>query len=406
AGYVNAGTVEFIYDINESFYFLEMNTRLQVEHPVTEAVTGLDLVELQIRIASGECLPFTQHEVQIKGWAMEARICAEDPTRIFMPATGMITRYAEPRGHNIRVDSGVQIGSRIGIHYDSLLAKVIAHGDTRDDARTALIEALNGYHIEGVVNTADFVTSVLCQPAFAKGDLSTGFLEEHFEGARSKAPPDDESLSLTVIAAAVIHHVRTIAVRESIQPARQITGNVRPAQTSARYKVRSEEEIFDVRLSGTLKDSLWTFQINGRTYDVETPSFELYRRRLKLIINGRTHRFRIMVEAPYLRVSFSGITRLFDVMTPREYFLMHYMPRRDEKIAQNTLTCPMPGMVVNIPVSVGDRIFHGQNLIVLESMKMETGVASPVDGIVSEVCVAPGRKVEVGDILMKFETRG
>jgi propionyl-CoA carboxylase alpha chain len=136
---------------------------------------------------------------------------------------------------------------------------------------------------------------------------------------------------------------------------------------------------------------------------VETPLFELYRRRLKLKINGRTHRFRIMVEAPYLRVSFSGITRLFDIMTPREYFLTRYMPPRDVKKPQNELLCPMPGMVVHILVSKGDRVFHGQNLIVLESMKMETGVASPVDGVVSDICVSSGRNVEVGDILMKFD---
>jgi propionyl-CoA carboxylase alpha chain len=404
AGYVNAGTVEFIYDTNGSFYFLEMNTRLQVEHPVTEAVTGLDLVELQIRIASGEPLPFSQDEVQIKGWAMEARICAEDPERNFLPATGMITRYAEPRGPSTRVDSGIQTGSRVGIYYDSLLSKVIAHGTTREEARVSLIEALNGYHIEGVVNTLDFTTSVLCQPAFERAELSTRFLEEHFDGARQKTPPDPEHLSLTAIAAAIIYHVRNIALRESARPALRAPGLSRPEQASARYKVRAEDDVFDVRLWGAMKDSLWKFQVNGRTYEVETPPFELYRRRLKLKINGRTHRFRIIVESPYLRVSFSGITRLFDVMTPREYFLMHYMPRRDEKCVQNTLTCPMPGMVVNILVSAGERVFLGQNMIVLESMKMESGVASPVDGIVSDICVNTGQTVEVGDVLMNFKT--
>jgi propionyl-CoA carboxylase alpha chain len=403
AGYINAGTVEFIYDTHGSFYFLEMNTRLQVEHPVTEAVTGFDLVEQQIRIASGEALPFKQQDIVLNGWAIEARICAEDPQRNFLPATGLITRYAEPRGANIRVDSGIQLGSRIGIHYDSLLAKVIAHGSTREEARVSLIEALNGFHIEGIVNTLDFVTSVLCQPAFSQGDLSTRFLEEHFDGAKPKTPPDSEFLSLSVIAAALIYHVRNIAVRESIHPTPSNVGFSRPDRNVARYKVRSEGEIFDIRLSGSLKESLWKFQVNGKSYDVETPLFELYRRRLKLKINGRTHRFRIMVEAPYLRVSFSGITRLFDIMTPREYFLTRYMPPRDVKKPQNELLCPMPGMVVHILVSKGDRVFHGQNLIVLESMKMETGVASPVDGVVSDICVSSGRNVEVGDILMKFD---
>ncbi len=403
AGYINAGTVEFILDTNGVFYFLEMNTRLQVEHPVTEAVTGMDLVELQLLIAAGEALPFTQDNIAFNGWAIEARICSEDPDRFFLPATGMITRYAEPQGHNIRVDSAVQMGSKIGIHYDSLLSKVIAFGKTREEARIALIEALNGYHIEGVVNNLDFVNAILCQPDFAKGELSTGFITEHFNGARQKTPQDPEHLALTALAATMIHHVRVIAVRESLRPIASSIGLVKPKPITSRYKVKSDDDIFDVRLSGTLKESLWTFQVNGQNYEVETPPFELYRRRLKLQINGRTRRFRIMVEPPFLRVAFSGITRLFDVMTPREYFLMHYMPQRTEKTQQNQLYCPMPGMVLDVLVNKGDSVFRGQNLILLESMKMESGVASPVDGIVTEVCVASGQIVEVGDILMKFD---
>ncbi len=144
-----------------------MNTRLQVEHPVTERVTGLDLVELQLKIAAGEPLPFDQSGVVFDGWAMEARICAEDPARKFMPSTGMITRYAEPRGDNVRVDSGVTTGSWIGVYYDSMLAKVICHGKDREEARIGLVEALNGCHIEGVATNIDFVNSVLCHPEFA-----------------------------------------------------------------------------------------------------------------------------------------------------------------------------------------------------------------------------------------------
>jgi len=404
AGYVNAGTVEFIYDKNGAFYFLEMNTRLQVEHPVTEAVTGLDLVEQQIRIAALEPLSFSQDEVVPSGCAIEARICAEDPRRSFLPATGMITRYAEPRGENVRVDSGIQMGSKIGIHYDSLLAKVIVRGKTRDEARASLMEALNGYHIEGVVNTLDFVNSILCQPAFVRGELSTNFLENHFDGPIPKSPPDSESLSLTALAATLIYHVRMIALRESIRPADAGFGLARPRLNTCRYKVRSESDLFDIRLSGMLKGVSWTFSVNGRNYDVEAPPFELYRRRLKLTINGRTHRFRISVESSSLRVAFNGMSRLFEVFNPREYILMHYMPPRTAKPPDNQMICPMPGMVVNLLVSKGDRVFLGQNLIILESMKMESGVPSPMDGIVADICVKAGQAVEVGDILMKFMT--
>jgi acetyl/propionyl-CoA carboxylase alpha subunit len=273
--YVNAGTVEFVMDPKGGFYFLEMNTRLQVEHPVTELVTGLDLVDLQLRIATGEHLPFDQAGVQLSGWAMEARICAEDPARGFTPATGMITRYAEPRGDAVRVDSGVDTGSKIGVHYDSMLAKVICHGTDREDARTRLIEALNAYHIEGVVTNIDFANSVLCQPAFAAGELDTGFID---------------------------------------------------------------------------------------------------------------------------------LTRLFEVYRPEEWVLIQHMPKQDEAPPSNELLCPMPGLVVDVPVKQGDCVNRGQNLVTLESMKMESGVASPVDGMIDEVFVAPGHAVEAGDVLVRFVT--
>jgi propionyl-CoA carboxylase alpha chain len=194
AGYANAGTVEFILDPESNFYFLEMNTRLQVEHPVTEMVTGLDLVELQLRVAAGEPLPLRQEDVTWKGWAVEARICAEDPGRGFLPSTGMITRYSPARGPNIRLDSGVEAGSFISVFYDSLLAKVIAWGETRQTAIDSLVRALNGYHIEGLATNVDFANAVLTHPAFSEGRLSTGFIDAHFEKGLPKLAPPEERL--------------------------------------------------------------------------------------------------------------------------------------------------------------------------------------------------------------------
>ena len=196
AGYANAGTVEFILDPAGDFYFLEMNTRLQVEHPVTEMVTGLDLVELQLRVAAGEPLPLRQEDVAWKGWAVEARICAEDPARGFLPSTGMITRYSPARGPNIRLDSGVEAGSFVSVFYDSLLAKVIAWGETRQTAIDSLVRALNGYHIEGLATNVDFANAVLTHPAFSEGRLSTGFIDAHFEKGLPKLAPPEERLRL------------------------------------------------------------------------------------------------------------------------------------------------------------------------------------------------------------------
>jgi propionyl-CoA carboxylase alpha chain len=176
AGYVNAGTVEFILDQSGEFYFLEMNTRLQVEHPITEMVTSQDLVELQLRVADGQVLPIAQEDVTFTGWAMEARICAEDPDRGFIPSVGLITRYAAPRGNHVRVDSGIAAGSTIGVFYDPMLAKVITWGSNREAARKKMIQALNGYHVEGVTTNIDFVNRVITHPAFIHGDLSTDFI--------------------------------------------------------------------------------------------------------------------------------------------------------------------------------------------------------------------------------------
>ncbi|MDA8137154.1 MAG: acetyl-CoA carboxylase biotin carboxylase subunit, partial [Desulfobacteraceae bacterium] len=177
AGYVNAGTVEFILAPDNQFYFLEMNTRLQVEHPVTEKVTGLDLVELQLRIADGGVMLLSQEKVQLSGWAFEARICAEDTDKGFVPSVGLITRYAEPRGPQVRVDSGVAAGSTVHLFYDSMLAKVITWGEDREQARQTMVQALNGYHIEGVHTNVDFVNRVMTHPSFISGDLSTNFIE-------------------------------------------------------------------------------------------------------------------------------------------------------------------------------------------------------------------------------------
>jgi len=403
AGYVNAGTVEFVLDARAEFYFLEMNTRLQVEHPVTELVTGLDLVELQMRVAAGERLPFDQDGVVFNGWAMEARICAEDPERGFIPSTGMITRYAEPRGNAIRVDSGIHIGSNIGVYYDSMLAKVICHGRDREEARLRLVEALNGYHIEGVVTNIDFVNSILCHPEFTEGKLTTGFIDRHFENSRPKTPPDRRAFELAALAAALIYHVRTAAVQESLRPMVSRIGGKKTVVSEHRYTVRSAKEVLDVVLEGPTAGRLWTIHVGSNTYAVETPEFEFYRRRLNLTIDGRIHRFRLRLEQSFIFVAFSGITRVFEIYTPREWGLMQYMPARVERPPDNVLVCPMPGLLVAVPVKQGERVFRGQTLVVLESMKMESDVASPVDGVVAEVRGAVGQAVEAGDVLIRFQ---
>jgi propionyl-CoA carboxylase alpha chain len=402
AGYTSAGTVEFILDQEKSFYFLEMNTRLQVEHPVTEMVTSLDVVELQILAAAGEPLPIRQEDVKMRGWAIEARICAEDPARGFLPTTGIVTRYAVPSGKSIRVDSGIIAGSVITIYYDSLLAKVIAYGEDREEARSTLLSALNGCHIEGLITNVDFANAIVNHPAFAAADLSTDFIEDHFSGGQPKIPPDPEKLRYMVIGAVLIYHTRRSLVRESLKPMAALVGGPPALLRSHHYVVKVEDDVFDVELEWQQEDERWTTRVNNYLYEVVTPEFEYYRRRLKLKINGTYQRFRFQYSDNHIQGFFCGIVRTFEVYTPKEWNLTRYMPREKKVVQENILRCPMPGIVVGVCVEEGAYVRRGDELIRMESMKMESGIASPVNGLVEKILVQAGQTVETDETLLTF----
>jgi propionyl-CoA carboxylase alpha chain len=402
AGYVGAGTVEFILDGDGNFYFLEMNTRLQVEHPVTELVTGLDLVEMQIRVADGEPLGVGQDDIILDGWAIEARICAEDPSRDFFPTTGMITRYANPKGNNVRLDSGVEAGSVISIYYDSLLAKVAAWGETREKARKTLVKALNGYHVEGLITNVDFANAVLDHPAFGQGDLSTDFIEEHFPNGKSTLPPDPEKVRHMIMASVLVYHVRQRVVRDSLKPMAPHMGGTPVRQRSYRYVVKVGTEVFQVHLEGDRLTKMWTIQVNNHSYEVVTPDFEFYRRRLKLQIDGSYRMFRLQYRENHIQTAYCGIIQTFEIYSPLEWSLTHYMPREKKVVVENVLRCPMPGLVVAVSVTEGTFVRMGQELLRMESMKMESGIASPGDVLVERILVSPGQAVETDEILMVF----
>ncbi|MDQ7782058.1 MAG: acetyl-CoA carboxylase biotin carboxylase subunit [Desulfomonilaceae bacterium] len=404
AGYVGAGTVEFVLDAEKKFYFLEMNTRLQVEHPVTELVTGLDLVEMQIRVADGEPLGVEQKDIVLNGWAIEARICAEDPSRDFFPTTGMITRYAMPMGNNVRVDSGVEAGSVISIYYDSLLAKVAAWGETRDKARKTLIRALNGYHLEGLVTNVDFANAVLDHPAFARGDLSTDFIDDHFVDGTSILPPDPEKIRHMIMAAVLVYHVRQRVVRESLKMMAPHVGGTPVRPKSHQYVVQVDSEVFEVHLEGDRLTKMWNIMVNNHSYEVVTPDFEFYRRRLKLQIDGSYRMFRLNYREKHIQAAYCGIIRTFEIYSPREWSLAHYMPRRKTAVVENVLRCPMPGLVVAVNVAEGTLVRRGQELLRIESMKMESGIGSPGDLLVEKVLVQPGQAVETDEVLVVFGT--
>jgi propionyl-CoA carboxylase alpha chain len=404
AGYINAGTVEFILDRERNFYFLEMNTRLQVEHPVTEMVTSLDLVELQLSVAAGERLAFNQHEVHFKGWAIEARICAEDPALGFMPSTGMITRYAAPKGRNIRLDSGIEAGSLVSVYYDSMLAKMVAWGETREEARTSLIHALNRTHLEGVISNTNFANAILNHPAFIKGDMSTGFIEEYFDEGEMKTATSPESLYLMVMAATLVYHNRKTLVRDSLQSMVAKVGQAHEQKAWYPYRVKDEANTFSIELlEDPSSKNNWTISVNEGQYEVITPDFEFYRRRLKLMINGERHYFYLQYKEHFIWVAFCGITRTFEIYSPREWELAKYMPKGKRVVIEDVLHSPMPGLVVEIKAEEGERVYRGQDLVIIESMKMESGVSSPCDGVVEEIRIQVGQAVETGDVLIIFK---
>jgi len=406
AGYTNAGTVEFIMDQQQNFYFLEMNTRLQVEHPITEMVTSLDLVELQIRVAAGDPLPLKQEEVRRRGWAIEARICAEDPVRGFFPTTGMITRYAVPKGESIRVDSGIGPGSVISIYYDSLLAKVSAWGENREEARKTLVRALNGYHIEGLITNVEFANAVLNHPLFSSGDLSTDFIEQNFEEGQSRSDPPPEHLHCMAIASVLVYHTRQSLVRESLKPMSPVVGSFSHAKKPHDYVVRADQNVFNIQLEGDQMSRRWKILLDEKPYEVVTPDFEYYRRRLVLKIDGQSHMFRLQYHEDHIKVSFCGVVSTFEIYSPTEWKLAHHMIQEREDVRNNVVKCPMPGLITAVYAEQGNYVRRGQEVVRMESMKMETGIPSPCDGMIEKVLVETGQTVDIDETLVVFASSG
>jgi propionyl-CoA carboxylase alpha chain len=408
-GYVGAGTVEFVMDADGSFYFLEVNTRLQVEHPVTELITGLDLVRLQLEIAEGSPLPPEVTGARISGHAIEARLCAEDPRAGYLPATGVLHRFRVPDLPGVRTDSGVADGTVIGVHYDSMLAKVIAHGPTRDAARRRLARALAEAQLHGVTTNRDLLVAVLREPEFAAGQIDTGYLSRHdpavltgaapaaSAGPATPATPTEAGAADGSLAADL--HLAAAAL--SGQAARRAAANVLPGIPSGWRNVRSE-------------DQQATFLIDGAPHEVR---YRLDAGGLRVTIDGRPlPGAELGAAAPgHVELTAGGIARQFSVhrvgdevyvdsplgataLTEAERF-----PEPGAQTVAGSLLAPMPGTVVRVAVAVGDAVEAGAPIVVLEAMKMEHVVAAPAAGVVAELAVQAGQAVDAGTELARVE---
>ena len=414
--YQSAGTVEFVVGKDQDFYFLEMNTRLQVEHPVTECITGLDLVELMIRVAAGEKLPITQADVKREGWAIECRINAEDPFRNFLPSTGRLVRFAPPatsmaqadtsRLFGVRVDTGVLEGGEIPMFYDSMIAKLFVHGRDRLDAIARMREALNGFVIRGVSSNIPFQAALLAHPRFVAGDFNTGFIAEHYAGGfRAEDVPHEDPDFLMALAAFVRRKSRQRAMAISGQlPGYAVnagkdyvvvtlatdgkntytpvhvdefvgeTGSARVVIGSNCYEIRSNSRLNDICITGTVNGQAFTAQVERGTQ--KNPLA------LRLQHNGTR------IEAL--------------VVSPRMAELHRLMPFKAPPDLSRFVLSPMPGLLVDVAVQPGQKVLAGERVAVIEAMKMENVLFAAADGVVGKVLAARGDSLVVDQPIVEF----
>ena len=387
-GYTNAGTVEFIVDATGAFYFLEVNTRLQVEHPVTECITGLDLVEQQILIAQGQSLAMSQAQLQIDGAAIEARLYAEDPDNRFLPKTGTVVQWAEPTLRGVRFDSGVQAGSEVGIHYDPMLAKVIAHGPDRTTAIRRLIAALKQLRVSGLVTNRDFLVSVLAHPAFAEGALHTHFIEEHAESLKGEHTIEARDRAL-IVATLFDHEQRKVGRALDIPSGWR---NNFHTEQSVDYKVGADEVPVSYR---ALRDGRFHIHVGDCTKEAKLVVLDGG----ALTVQIDDHRFtgHCVREGNLRHVHALGRSIVAEVL-PR-------FPDSSGSQVPGGCVAPMPGKIIDVRVAEGAGVVAGDVLIVMEAMKMEHAVKAPHTGVVQSLAVEQGEQVEA-DALLAVVSRG
>ena len=394
-GYYSAGTVEFIVDSNKNFYFLEMNTRLQVEHPVTELITGIDIVEEMIKIAAGAKLSFTQDDVKLKGWAFESRICAENPSRGFLPSSGRIIAYSEPaKSPNIRIDTGIGLGGEVSMFYDSMIAKLCTYGETREQAIEVMRSALSSYIINGIAHNISFLEAVMLHPRFVSGDISTAFIQEEYPDGFSGASLTSEVTTVFLATAIFIY------ISEQ-RRASLISGNInnQANKIGTRWVVTIDDKLFPV---------LITPVENG--YNIRHESDRIYIRSnwnlgnelFTAIINGKKTNVKIEnIRTGYL-LSHAGISVKAFVRSPRISELEALMVSKVVVEESTELQAPLSGQIVSIKVMEGQQVIAGQEIMVLTAMKMENLILAERDGKIAKIYVNEKDNVVRGQILLEF----
>ena len=401
-GYTSAGTVEFIVDGNRNFYFLEMNTRLQVEHPVTELITGIDLVEMMIRVANGEPLPFKQEDLKINGWAMESRLYAEDPYRNFLPSIGRLTRYRPPvegetaRGGVVRNDTGVYEGGEISMYYDPMIAKLCTWAPTRAQAIEEMRIALDTFEVEGIGHNLPFVGAVMDHPKFVSGDITTAFIaEEYPEGFQGATLSEADLKKVAAVAAAMnrVAEIRRTKISGTMDNHQRRVGD--------KWVVSLAGQDFPVTIKADRDGSTVSFE-GGEDLRVTsdwTPGQQLARSE----VNGEPVVIKTAEIPQGFRMRLRGADLKVAVRSPRAAELAKLMPEKMPPDTSKFLLCPMPGLVVKINVAEGDEVQEGQALATVEAMKMENILRAERKGVVKKINAAPGASLKVDEVIMEFE---
>ena len=399
--YRSAGTVEFIVDGDKNFYFLEMNTRLQVEHPVTELITGVDLVEQMIRVANGEKLSLSQRDVTLNGWAFESRLYAEDPYRNFLPSIGRLSRYRPPQevaeaDRAVRNDTGVFEGGEISMFYDPMIAKLCTWGPDRETALEEMRVALDSFEVEGIGHNLPFLSAVMDHPKFASGDITTAFIAEEYPDGFQGVALDHDALRRVAASAAAMHRVAEI--RRT-----RVSGRMdnHERKVGADWHVTLGGEAFDMIIDARPGSATVTFA-DGLTHEVEgnwTPGDTLAR----MMIDGEPLVLKVNKITSGFRLRTRGADLDVHIRTPRQAELARLMPEKLPPDTSKYLLCPMPGLIVKFDVAEGDDVQEGQALCTVEAMKMENILRAERKGTVKTIYVEAGDSLGVDDVIMEFE---
>ncbi|WP_349364762.1 MAG: acetyl/propionyl/methylcrotonyl-CoA carboxylase subunit alpha [Roseitalea porphyridii] len=403
--YQSAGTVEFIVDKDRNFYFLEMNTRLQVEHPVTELVTGLDLVEQMIRVAAGEKLAFRQEDIELDGWAIESRVYAEDPVRGFLPSIGRLTRYRPPAELRtddlaVRNDTGVFAGAEISMFYDPMIAKLCTWAPTRVAAIDAMSDALDAFVIDGIAHNIPFLSSLMAHPRWRDGRLTTNFIAEEYPDGFASPQPDEEARHTLAAISLSVELIRKDRLDRH-------AGRIAPhsGRLGEDWVVKLGGDYFDMRVAEPRPGERWSMSVTleeGQPVFVET-GFRLGDVLWTGTVDGQAVVAQIRPETNGVRIDWRGHQVIAHVMQPHVARLEGLMPEKAMADTSRQLLCPMPGLVVSLAVEVGQSVQAGQTLAVIEAMKMENVLRAERDGTISVIHAEVGDSLAVDAVILEFE---